>query len=296
MKVLSPAKVNLYLKVLCRRNDGFHELETLFERISLFDEIHLSSRAKNITLDCGRADIPCDERNLAFRAAALLRERLNVRKGVHIRLKKNIPVAAGLGGGSSNAAAVLMGLNRLWRLRLSRKRLLALAAELGSDVPFFIMDTPFALAAGRGELLRAFKPAKNHAKLWHCLVKPSFGISTKEAYQALRAPLCPNRPKSSDALTLQKANAKMLLHSIHEGRSKDLSKLLTNSLEVIQNNRVAKILKIKKQLVHAGALGSLMSGSGSTVFGIFRTERDARRAASFFKNKKGRRVFIASTF
>lgn len=295
MKFLSPAKINLYLKVICRRTDGYHSLETLFERVSLCDEITISAVKGNIRFSCSDPALPKDSTNLAYRAALLLRNRFNVRNGARIHLKKRIPVAAGLGGGSSNAATVLLGLNKVWRLKLSQQTLLELAAELGSDVPFFILNTSFALAESRGEKLCVYKPAER-AKIWHCLVKPPFGISTKEAYGALKAPICPKSRKSSDSLTLQKANAKMLLHSIHEGRSNDLSKLLTNSLEVIQNNRVATILKIKEKLIQCGAIGSLMSGSGSTVFGIFRTRKEAQQAARFFQKKKDWRVFIASTF
>ncbi len=284
MKLFSPAKINLFLRVIRRRPDGYHELETLFERISLGDDIYLKRIPSGIRFRTASRNIPSDASNLACRAAQLLKDRFHVAKGVEIRLVKRVPVAAGLGGGSSNAAAVLLGLNRLWKLKLSQKQLLALGAELGSDVPFFILETPFALGTGRGEILR--KVSVKKARFWHCLVKPPFGISTKEAYGALR-------PSS---LTPPKANVKMLLHSIQKGDSERLSELLVNSLEVSLNNRVTTISKIKSELVRHGAFASLMSGSGSTVFGIFRSRQKAARAARILKKNKSWQVFVASTY
>ncbi len=268
-----------------RRPDGFHDLETVFERLSLGDDVTLHLIPSGIKLQTGTRRIPSGPKNLAWRAASLLQERCGVKKGVRIRLKKRIPVSAGLGGGSSNAAAVLLGLNRLWDLRLSEKELLALGSELGSDVPFFVLNTPFAAAKGRGEILRRLPSPKR--KIWHCLVKPSFGISTKEAYEGLN-------PR---ALTPPGSDVKMLVHSIHKGDFRQFSKLLTNSLEVSLNKRVTTISKIKNELLRQGAIASLMSGSGSTVFGVFRTEREAGRAARALKrNHKAWQVFVASTY
>ena len=305
LKLFSPAKINLFLNVLCRRADGYHELETLFERISLGDVIFLKLIPSGIRLQTNSTNIPQGPKNLVWRAATLLQNRYGVKKGVAIRLQKKIPVAAGLGGGSSNAATVLLGLNRLWKLKLSQKELLGLAAELGSDVPFFVLDTPLALGSGRGEILRKIRPPKT--PIWHCLVKPAFGISTKEAYGGL----------SLKRLTPPRTDVKMLLHSIRRGDSARVSGLLTNSLEmtglslaptdvpqvstcgleVYLNKRVTTIFSIKKELVRQGALASLMSGSGSTVFGIFSSKKVAARTAKILKKKnKSWQVFVASTF
>ena len=194
-----------------------------------------------------------------------------------------LPIS-GLGGGSSNAAAALLGLNRLWKLRLSRKKLLELAARLGSDVPFFILETPFAVGTGRGEKLK--KITAPRLKFWHCIVKPPFSISTKEAYSGLRA----------SRLTPQKTDVKMLLRSFQKGPTPRFSQLLQNSLEAALNKRVTTILGIKEKLLSHGALGSLMSGSGSAVFGIFRSGGQARRAARFLRRANKRwQVFVAST-
>ena len=285
IQLFSPAKINLFLHVLGRRPDGFHNLETLFERIDLGDTITLKEIPEGIRLKVSTSSIPSDEKNLAWKAARLLQERYQVARGVQIHLRKRIPVAAGLGGGSSNAATVLLGLNRLWKLRLTQKKLLELASELGSDVPFFILDTPLALGSGRGEILKKVSPPKR--PIWHCLVKPSFGISTKEAYEGLPV----------KRLTPPKADVRMLLHSIYQGDSRRVSGLLTNSLEVYLNNRVTTILKIKKELIRHGALGSLMSGSGSTVFGIFRSKMEAARAMKILKSQnQSWQIFTASTW
>ena len=265
--------------------DGYHEIETLFERIDLADLIELKLSERDILLKTSGERAPSGRTNLAYRAAKLLKQTYRVRQGVNISIQKRIPVSSGLGGGSSNAATVLMGLNRLWKLRLSKATLLKLGARLGSDVPFFIMDTPFALGRGRGEKLKKILP--QGCKIWHVLVKPPFGISTKEAYEGLKAP----------SLTFPKTDVRILFHSIQKGHSNPLSMLLTNSLEVPLNKRVIKILELKKNLLKQGALAALMSGSGSTVFGIFSSRSKARKAAGRLRKiDKKWKVFVAATY
>ncbi|MGH7197954.1 MAG: 4-(cytidine 5'-diphospho)-2-C-methyl-D-erythritol kinase [Candidatus Omnitrophota bacterium] len=280
----SPAKVNLFLHVRFKRKDGYHEIHTLFERLSLADELVFTRARSGIRLETHAKGLPRGPQNLVYKAAKLLKDKFHVPEGVRIRLRKRIPVGAGLGGGSSNAAATLLGLNQLWRLGLSRKTLLGMAAGLGSDVPFFILETPFAVGSGRGEILK--KMGAPSLKIWHCVVKPPLSISTKEAYLNLRA----------SRLTPKKANAKMLLRSFQEGNASRFSQLLQNSLETALNKRVTTILEIKKKLLSQGALGSLMSGSGSAVFGIFKSRRKARKAARFLRKADKRwQVFVAST-
>jgi 4-diphosphocytidyl-2-C-methyl-D-erythritol kinase len=179
---------------------------------------------------------------------------------------------------------VLLGLNQLWKLGLSRKKLCALGAKIGSDVPFFVMEERFAEARGRGEILKPL-----HApgvKLWHVIVKPSFGISTKMAYGALKL----------SRLTPATTDVKMHLRSLENGVSGRLSKLLFNSLEVTENKQLISIHKIKKQLLEAGALASLMSGSGSAVFGLFRSHRAALKAMKALKKHRRYKIFTAATF
>lgn len=284
LRLNSPAKINLFLKVFSKRKDGYHEIKTLFERISLSDELTLMSRKSGVRILTSSRDIPKGPRNIAYRAAKLLRDELKIKKGVCIKIKKRIPVAAGLGGGSSNAASVLLGLNRFWKLGLSKKKLLQYATKLGSDVPFFILETPFAVGEGRGEVLKKIRAPRR--KIWHCLVKPPFSISTRAAYGGLK----------TSNLTPQKPNVRILFHSIQKGDPESLSKLLINSLELTLNKRVMTILKIKKDLMRQGALGCLLSGSGPTVFGIFSSSHAASRAARSLRKNKHWQVFIASTF
>ena len=284
LRLSSPAKINLFLNVLFKRKDGYHEIETLFERISLSDELVLVPSRSGIKITSDSKKLPKGPGNIAYRAAKLLKDRFGIRKGIVIKIKKRIPIAAGLGGGSSNAASVLLGLNRVWRLGLSKKELLSMGAKLGSDVPFFILETPFALGRGRGEILRKIKPPRK--KIWHCLVKPSFSISTQAAYRGLK----------TSSLTPKKADVRMLFHSIHKGDLKSLSELLINSLERTLNKRVMAILKIKKELMRRGALGCLLSGSGPTVFGVFPSQKTASSAARSLRKNKRWQVFVASTF
>ncbi len=266
-----------------KRSDGYHAIETLFERLNVGDTIDLEPIAFGIELVVqGDEKIPSGSTNLAWRAAKLLQETYSVRRGVRIRIHKRIPVSAGLGGGSSNAATVLLGLNRLWKLKLSRKELIRLGSKLGSDVPFFILETSLALGRGRGEILQKI-PAPSRT-IWHVLVKPPFGISTKEAY-------------AGRFLTPKKTDVRMLIHSIQRGDSETLSKLLINSLELALNKRLRKILEIKKKLVREGAFGALLSGSGSCVFGLFSSKQKASKAARRLrKAHRNWKVFVASTY
>ena len=240
--------MNLYLRILRKRPDGFHELDTLFERISLSDTLTLTARKSGIRVSCTDKSVPTGPENTVTRAAA-----------------------------------ALTGLNRLWRLGLSRRRLLKIGASIGSDVPFFLLDTSFATGRGRGEILR--KIVYKGPKIWHVLVKPAFGISTKEVYQAFR----PTR------LTPPRADAKLLLHSIQKGPSFSIAKLLINSLEGSLNKRVTSTLRIKRELVRRGAKVALLSGSGSTVFGIFPSKNSAERARRILGRNKRWKVFVVST-
>ena len=264
LKLISPAKVNLSLEVLGKRPDGYHNLRTVFERIGLSDRIRLKKIATGeIRIQTDSTEIPADPKNLAFKAAALLKSRFGVRHGVEIYLEKKIPVQAGLGGGSSNAATVLLGLNRLWRLKLSRRSLLKLGATLGSDVPFFILETSFARGEDRGEKLK--KISAPGVRFWHCIVKPPFGISTRQAYEGLKM-------KKQGMLTPPNDDVRMTVQSIRKGSAGSLGRLLVNSLEATENKRVKEILVLKNSLLRQGARGALMSGSGSAVFGLFEKE------------------------
>ena len=266
IKFKTPAKINLGLHIHGKREDGFHELETIFQMVSLYDDVELELLSSGIKLECDTPGVPTDDTNLVCKAALLLRQSYQVEgKGVSIRLKKKIPFGAGLGGGSGNAAGVLMGLNRLWDLNIEREKLLALAAELGSDVPFFL-TSPCALGMGRGEQLKVLKPC---AKFQVLLVFPGFPVATSWVYQNLKL-----------KLTKRENNISILRKNLSLSDITSLGSRLYNDLEPIVIQRFPEVQVVKDELRAWGALGVLLSGSGSTVFGIFDDPEKARVACA----------------
>jgi len=266
IKFKTPAKINLGLHIHGKREDGFHELETIFQMVSLYDDVELELLSSGIKLECDTPGVPTDDTNLACKAALLLRQTYQVEgKGVNIRLKKNIPFGAGLGGGSGNAAGVLMGLNRLWNLKIEREKLSKLAAELGSDVPFFL-TSPCALGMGRGEQLGSLKPC---AKFQVLLVFPGFPVATSWVYQNLKL-----------KLTKRENNISILRKNLSLSDITSLGSRLYNDLEPVVIQRFPEIQVVKDELGAWGALGVLLSGSGSTVFGIFDDLEKARVACA----------------
>lgn len=264
----SPAKVNLILKVLGKRPDGFHEIASLMQRVSLCDEMSFSLEGDGVSLRCSGADIPEDSGNIAFRAAAVFREATGGPRGVSIEIRKKIPVAAGLGGGSSNAATTLATLNDMTGAGLDRDELMRMGAALGSDVPFFINDAPSCWAFGRGERLR---PVENLPPLWFVICNPGVYLSTAEVYGGFRIGLTNKQ--------IQYTIPRLLtVRQITDG--------LENDLERVSERICPAISDIKQRLMAEGALGALMSGSGSTVFGIFESHIDAEHAASRMKERK----------
>jgi len=259
MKFLSPAKVNLYLEVLSKRPDGYHEIQTLMQRIDLSDEMEIDLGGRGIRLVSEGGEVPEGMDNLACRAARIFCEEFGIRGDLRIRLKKRIPVAAGLGGGSSDAATVLMGLNELLRAGGEEERLMALGAKIGADVPFFIFQKP-AQARGIGEKLAAVKLPR---PLWFLMLVPPFQISAAWAYQAF------------DGLPGQKKEPMRLRDSY--GELADLLPVLKNDLESAALTRYPEIALMKKELLARGARGALMSGSGPVTFGLFSTRREAER-------------------
>ena len=266
LKFKTPAKVNLGLHVHGKREDGFHELETIFQMVSLFDDVELELLSSGIKLECDMPGIPTDDTNLVCKAALLLRKSYQVEgKGVSIRLKKKIPFGAGLGGGSGNAAGVLMGLNRLWDLNIDREKLFTLAAELGSDVPFFL-TSPCALGKGRGERLKVLESCSKFQVL---LVFPGFPIATSWVYQNLRL-----------KLTKRPNNISILRKNLSLSDITSLGSRLYNDLEPVVIQSFPEIQVVKDELGAWGALGVLLSGSGSTVFGIFDDPEKAQVACA----------------
>ena len=266
IKFKTPAKINLGLHIHGKREDGFHELETIFQMVSLFDDVELELLSSGIKLECDMPGIPTDDTNLVCKAALLLRKSYQVEgKGVSIRLKKKIPFGAGLGGGSGNAAGVLMGLNRLWDLNIGRETLFTLAAELGSDVPFFL-TSPCALGKGRGERLKVLEPCSKFQVL---LVFPGFPIATSWVYQNLRL-----------KLTKRPNNISILRKNLSLSNITSLGSQLYNDLESVVIQKFPEVKVVKDELWAWGALGVLLSGSGSTVFGIFDDPEKAQVACA----------------
>ena len=274
LRILSPAKVNLFLRVTGRRADGYHRLFSLMCRVGLFDEIDLRPAA-SIRIACSDPALPRDEANLAVRAAVSFFSAARRAGGVAITLRKRIPVAAGLGGGSSNAASVLLGLNRLSGEPLPPLALKRLARRLGADVPFFLEAGP-ALATGVGDIL---EPCPNLAAYHLLLACPPFAVSTAAVFRNLNLRLT-NCPKQ-----LTKARFKKECF--------DPARHLCNDLETVTLALHPEIAAVKRRLLQAGALGALMSGSGGSVFGLFTDAGETRRALRGLAGEGGWRFFAA---
>jgi 4-diphosphocytidyl-2-C-methyl-D-erythritol kinase len=274
----SPCKVNLLLNILGRRPDGYHELETLFLPVPLHDELTFDHAAEGLALTCNRADLPVDGTNLVHRAATAFLTAAQIRQGVRLHLEKRVPLAAGLGGGSANAAHTLTGLNELFGRPLPPARLEELAAALGSDVNFFLQDRP-ALAGGRGERITPVGPFAALRGKWLLLYHPGFGISTAWAYQALA--------QHPTALNGRPGRATELVALLREGDLGAACAALYNSLEAPALAKYPVLRLYQEFLQQRGALGTLMSGSGSTTFALFGDEPTLRTAIVAFTERFG---------
>ena len=263
------AKVNLHLSVLGKRSDGYHELLTLFERVDLADELRVerSGPAGGLEFSCKAPGIPSDSTNLAVRAAQLYREASGWRDGLKIQLEKKIPAGGGLGGGSSDAAAVLLALQQLSGKALAPDRLMECARSLGADVAFFAADVPWALGRERGDKI---EPAAVGALLWHLLVTPDFPIPTKEVYRAFK-------------LTGPAPDVAPLLHELQAQKISKIRELLFNVLEPAVETLYPEIRRVKGELEQAGVARPMVSGSGSTVFALCDSQDEAESAAQRIK-------------
>lgn len=280
----SPCKVNLLLNILGRRPDGFHALETIFHPVNLCDQLAFTRASVGVQLTCSDPSLPTDAGNLVQRAAIAFLRAANISDGVRIHLEKRIPLAAGLGGGSGNAATTLLGLNELFAQPLPAVKLAELAAALGSDVNFFLQDKP-ALATGRGEIVESLEnfPALRGASFF--LIHPGFGISTPWAYQNLaRFPAAQNGTPG---------RAGKLIHLLQTGELAPASREFYNSLEAPALDKYP-ILKIYQEFLRAqGAAATLMSGSGSTTFALFQQPAAAEAAVERFKAEFGANCWTA---
>ena len=271
-----PAKVNLVLDVLGRTPDGYHTLETVFERLDLADELILTQARDGIALTCTDPAVPTDGRNLVVRASEMFFRATRAtggRGGVAAHLVKRIPVAGGLGGGSSDAASTLVGLNALYDTRMAEPALRELGRQLGADVPFFVTGAVIGFGQGRGDLVTAWDPPAN--PYWHVLVNHGVPVLTKKVYETFDAQHSATDP--SPRLTARRADVTLLRRSVRRGDPKTLAGHLRNALEPAIEANDPAIRELKAALVACGALGVLVSGSGPTTFGLAGDESHARR-------------------
>jgi len=290
IQLRSYAKINLSLDVSGARPDGYHDLSTVMQRISLFDRIHMEwipeenpeGKEIRIEIQTNRPYLPTDERNLAYKAAQIMADRFAHRKPetagggrIRINITKNIPVAAGLAGGSGNGAAVLIGLNRLWDLNLNTRQLCKIGEELGSDVPFCVLvqNSRYraALATGRGEVLQ---PLRMSMKKHIVLAKPTFGVSTKEVFRGIDQYEITSRPDNE-----------ALLHGLAVGDDALVYENMINVLELYTLDHYEPVKKLKEIFqAETNAEKVLMSGSGPTVFAIYSSEEEARNACMLLRS------------
>ena len=282
----APAKINLFLRVGGRRADGYHDIESVMQMVGLYDDVSVQPRRRGIEVRVLGDELPTGPGNLVYEAATTLAQEAGIATGATISLTKRIPIGAGLGGGSSDAAATLVALNRLWGLRCSRARLSEIGAALGSDVPFFFHG-PTAWVTGRGECVRRIaRPrlvGEPSPSGWAVLVNPGFAVSTRWAFEGLRL-----RRPARGSRTASQAAGRSTIGLTNQKSTRTIPRLpgapalawcpVENSLEVITVSEYPVIEEIKGRLRDAGASIALMSGSGPTVFGLFPIRADAVRA------------------
>lgn len=287
---LAPAKLNLYLKVLRKRKDGYHEIATLFERINIFDTITASHAKEGIDIKCDDLSVPTGKGSLCHRAVELVKDKFKIKAGVKILIKKNIPIAAGLGGGSSDAASILKALNELWALKLRKDTAMEIGRLLGADVPFFIADCPFAMGRRRGDYV---KPIKSKNIIWHTVITPDITMLTGDIYRLY---------SEINSLTLTIKRSVVRIHSpaLYLSDINRLKALLHNDLERVVLSREPVIKSIKNTLEENNGRNTLVTGSGPSVFGLYSTRKEASRAKERilkrFPDSLGWRAFIARTY
>jgi len=265
----SPAKINLRLEILKKREDGYHELRTVLQKISLHDTLHFSlKKEKGIYITADHPDLPVGKTNLVYRAAQSILKSSDYKGGVLIQIEKRIPLGAGLGGGSSNAATTLKAMNQILKLNLPQKELIGMGLEIGADVPFFLLKGG-AIGSGVGERLKKIELPT----LWYVLIYPNFEVSTRWAYQNF-------------VLTNQQFHFN--LHKFLK-TPEGISRILLNHLEAVVSKKYPQIGVMGKILFSTGVLGALMTGSGPTVFGLFKDEKSAAGAYEKIKKMVARR-------
>jgi 4-diphosphocytidyl-2-C-methyl-D-erythritol kinase len=297
----APAKINIFLKILAKRSDDYHELVSWMHKLTLYDTLTMQAKSSGIYLRCPGSNIPENSENLAYKAAHIFFESNGINGGVDIVLEKQIPVAAGLGGGSSDAASVLKGLNLLYNTKCTTEQLMDMASQLGADVPFFVFEYPSAWATGIGERLRKNKPMP---ECWIVLVNPGFSVSTKWVYDnlALTSEANPDTfTRFTEFVKLSSNKNEDVSASEHLQECRDgimdsihcySSQVLSNDLEQVTSNKYPEITVIKEKLLQENASGVLMSGSGPTVFGVFKNRQDALNCRNHLEPDYPDNVFL----
>jgi len=285
MEFAAPAKINLYLEVLKKREDGFHQIETLFERISIKDKLSIEEVSRETVVECQDPGVPTGEDSLLFRSIKLFTEKSQSTSKFRVSVEKNIPIGAGLGGGSTDAATVLMGLNEISGFPLEKEDLLEMARRLGSDVPFFIENSSFAIGTERGDVIRSLE---SEVKLWHVIINPPFELKTSSVYEKVPA----------FGLTKPGGVDRMFSAFLRENNINKISENLHNDLQTIVLRDFPSLGKVFTHLKEEGAQGVLLSGSGPTVFGLFSEEKApqaAEKLRKIFTERDAWRIYIAHT-
>jgi 4-diphosphocytidyl-2-C-methyl-D-erythritol kinase len=308
MKLDSFAKINLYLSVRGKRRDNYHGITTVFERISLKDTITFQPRKDSlIKISANDKKLACDKTNFVWQAVELLRNKFKISRGLDIRIIKRVPLGSGMGGGSSNAASVLAGLNRFWKLGLSVEELAKIGAKIGSDVPFFIYDRPFALGRGRGEKITVLR-SLSKVNLWHVIVVPGINVSTaliyrkwdesgRAGHRGLNKPGFKGGNNYFRGLTTDEYNVKLISLALKKSDLFLLNKAISNSLEPVTETLFPQVRRVKNKLRAHGAQLIMMSGSGPAVFGIVSSKKEAvLLSGRIRKENPFWRVFVAKTY
>ncbi|CUO53067.1 4-(cytidine 5'-diphospho)-2-C-methyl-D-erythritol kinase [Clostridium sp. NSJ-49] len=279
MKMKAYAKVNISLDIVGKRDDGYHLLRMIMQNIDLYDEIIVEKNNKDIIIECNKNYVPTDSRNLAYKAAIAFKERYNIAEGVKIKIFKNIPVSAGLAGGSTDAATVLKIMNKLFEVNASDEELMELGLKLGADVPYCIKGGT-ALCEGIGEIITPLNPFKNKIIV---LVKPSFGVSTKEVYKNFNMEKVKKHPETEE-----------LIKAMDEDNLRYVAYNMKNLLENVTLKKHKVLIDLKEEMNKYGAINSMMSGSGPTVFAFFDDMLKAQKCFEKMKEKYNE-VFLTRT-
>lgn len=277
------AKVNLGLDVIRKREDGYHELRMIMQTVDLYDTLTLEkTEAEGISMTCNVEGLPCDESNLVYKSAKLMFEEYKLPGGIRMHLEKRIPMAAGMAGGSTDAAAVFNGMNKLYDLNISRERLCELGVKIGADVPYCIVGGT-ALSEGIGEVLTRLPNVPDCVVL---IAKPDFDVSTKYVFENLHANSLTYHP-DIDAMT----------EAIRNGDLPGIIKVMDNVLETVTEAKYTEITSIKNVMKEHGAMRAMMSGSGPTVFGLYEDKKAAEEAAKAIREQKlSKQVFVSGFY